>query len=180
MDGIDLITRHMEGQPNKPPLHLWSPKLSGDIDIVIKANGDWFHEGGQIKRQPLVKLFSSILRREDDGDYYLVTPVEKWRITVEDSPFIVIDIDVIHAGKEDQKIVFTNNVDDKFLLSSTYPFVIDSDDLTGEPDPKIKLSYNLTAKLSRNVFYQLVDYGVAEGDSYYVCSDGEKFSLGKI
>lgn len=180
MDGIDLIAQHMADQPDKPPLHMWNPKLSGDIDIVIKANGEWFHEGGEIKRPPLVKLFSSILRRENDDQYYLVTPVEKWRISVEDSAFLITTMDVINVSKDSQQIIFTTNVDDKFLLSTAYPLIIDIDDLTGEPDPKIKLNNNLTAKLSRNVFYQLVDYAVADNESYYVLSDGEQFGLGRV
>ena len=78
-----------------PPLHLWQPALSGDIAIRITAEGDWYHEGGKIERDALVRLFASILRREDDGEYYLVTPGEKWRIVVELHPLMVIDIAVL-------------------------------------------------------------------------------------
>ena len=76
-----------------PPLHLWNPPLSGDISIRINAQGDWYHEGSKIERQSLVNLFASILRREEDGEYYLVTPSEKWRIEVELHPLLIADFD---------------------------------------------------------------------------------------
>ncbi len=74
-----------------PGFDQWNPPLSGDMDLVIKSNGVWLHEGDPIRREPLVRLFSTILRRENDGSYYLVTPVEKWRIKVEKAPFLVVD-----------------------------------------------------------------------------------------
>ena len=73
MSFFEQIQSSLAGQESQPPIHLWHPELSGDIDIIIRANGDWYHEGGLIKRQQLVKLFASILRRESDGEYYLVT-----------------------------------------------------------------------------------------------------------
>ena len=133
MSGLDTIEQHLKGQPKAPPLHLWNPDLCGDIDIVIKANGDWYHNGGLIQRKPLIKLFASILRRESDENYYLVTPVEKWRITVEDAPIIIIDIEVIDAESGNQQILFTTNVDSQWLLSKNHPLIVTTDPVSGEP-----------------------------------------------
>ena len=83
---------------DRPPLHLWHPALSGDIDIRIAADGTWYHEGEPIRRESLVSLFASILRREEDGEYYLVTPAEKWRISVELHPLIVTDVEALEEG----------------------------------------------------------------------------------
>jgi hypothetical protein len=160
IDGLKLIEKHMQGQPSKPPLHLWNPELSGDIDIVIKSNGDWYHDGVKIVREPLVKLFASILRREDDGDYYLLTPVEKWRISVEDAPFMVVDSEVINQGEDDQQIVITTNMDDKFLLGSDFKLIVDENTTTLEPHPIVMLNNNLSAKINRPVFYRLADFAV--------------------
>ncbi|MDH3992645.1 MAG: DUF1285 domain-containing protein, partial [Gammaproteobacteria bacterium] len=93
---LKSLEQNIRGKRNfdKPPLHLWQPPLSGDIDIRIAADGSWYHEGGRVERESLVRLFASILRREDDGEYYLVTPAEKWRIQVELHPLMVTDITV--------------------------------------------------------------------------------------
>ena len=102
---------------------------------MIKANGDWFHDGSLIKRQSLVKLFSTILRREDDGDYYLLTPVEKWRIRVEQTALIIVSMDVVNAGQPDQKIIFTNNVDDQYDLGEKYPLTVSTFENSSEVIP---------------------------------------------
>ncbi|MFA7553575.1 MAG: DUF1285 domain-containing protein [Spongiibacteraceae bacterium] len=177
MDGLKLIEQHMQGQRGKPPLHLWQPELSGDIDIVIKANGDWFHEGEKIQRFRLVKLFASILRKEADNCYYLVTPVEKWRLTVEDCAFVIVDLDILNAGDESQQIIVTSNIDDKFLLGELHPLSVIIDTETEEPDPVVALDNGLSAKLSRSVFYRLADSAVARGDHFSVLSDGCWFQL---
>lgn len=178
-DALALIAKHLEGKPKKPPIHLWHPELSGDIAIVIKANGDWYHEGGLIKRKPLVKLFASILRKEADGEYYLVTPVEKWRIVVEDAPFIILDMDVINPSDPSQQVIFTSNVDDKYLLGKGCKLSVAVDPATGEPNPKLLIENGLSARLSRNVFYRLSDYLVEQEGQLKILSDGGYFELGK-
>ena len=98
-DSLDTLSRQLEAArraPGGPPVEQWDPPLSGEIDIRILADGSWLHEGEPIRREALVRLFASILRREDDGAYYLVTPVEKWRITVELHP-LVVEAAVSHA-----------------------------------------------------------------------------------
>ena len=104
---IEALLRDQRGAP---PIDKWHPELSGDIDIVIKSDGRWIHEGGEIKRHKLVKLFASILRREDDDEYYLVTPVEKWRVTVEDLPLQIIDFEVNDLA-DGRRIAVKTNVD---------------------------------------------------------------------
>ena len=100
---LDSIENQVSGGRNydAPPLHLWHPDLSGDIDIQITADGSWYHEGEKISRQAIVRLFASILRREDDGEYYLVTPGEKWRITVDVHPLLVTDVSWGEATRQE-------------------------------------------------------------------------------
>lgn len=141
---------------DKPPIHLWNPESVTEIDLVIKKNGDWYHEGGLIKRHRLVHLFASVLRLEDDGGYYLVTPVEKCKIVVEDAPFIIILMDV--QGEENaQEIVLTSNMADTVRVSSHNPIRFEIDTESGEPTPYIEVRDGLLGKLNRNVYYQLAD-----------------------
>lgn len=150
--------------PDMPPLHLWDPPLSGDIDIVITADGVWHHEGEVIAREALVRLFASILRREEDGKYYLVTPVEKWRIKVELHPLIVTDIDPVeHDGR--RLLLATLNTGRQSLVK-------DCNDWFMEPSlgnvAAIRLPYGLTALFSRPAWYRLVDLAESRGDGLYV------------
>lgn len=180
MDALQLIEQHLAGQPSRPPLHRWTPELSGEINIVIKANGDWFHDNSRFERRSLVKLFASILRREADDHYYLVTPVEKWRITVEDAPLIIIDANIINAGSEDQQIVLTDNVDNKYLLGSDYRLSVTSDPDSEQPYPQVSLDNGLFAKVNRAVFYRLVDAAEQAEQCLLLQSAGQQFVLGNI
>lgn len=166
----------MAEQPSLPPIERWDPPLSGDIDIVIDRDGNWFHEGGRIERQPLVNLFASILRRESDGDYYLVTPVEKWRLQVEDAPLVAVALECAAPGG-DQRLLFTLNTGWHIPLDGDHPLQVQgSADL---PRPYLALARGLTALLARPVYYELV--GLAEqgagGEGAWVTSYGERFSL---
>ncbi len=178
MDALALIEQHLKGQPAKPPLDSWQPDLSGDIDILIQANGDWIHEGTKIQRLALVKLFASILRRESDDLYYLVTPVEKWRLQVEEAPFTIIDMDVINQDSDRQQIIFTSNVDDKVLLSVDHPLTVELRTTTSEPFPTVALDHGLFAKINRSVFYRLVDCAVERNAVLSVFSENGWFELG--
>lgn len=162
-------------QPSQPPVHLWQPELSGDMDMLIRADGQWVHEGGVIKRDKLVALFASILRREDDGEYYLLTPVEKWRIKVEDAALLVIDMDIV-VEKGDQQLIFTTNVGTRFLLDEDHPLRVLIDD-EGQTSPELVLDNGLHAKLTRAVFYRLVDIAEQKGEDFIVCSAGQEFKL---
>ncbi|MCR8921925.1 DUF1285 domain-containing protein [Dasania sp. GY-MA-18] len=169
------IEAYLKDQPTRPPIEQWQPDLSGDIAIVIKPDGSWWHEGGEIQRQPLLRLFASILRREDDGEYYLITPVEKWRIQVEAQPLIATDYQCI-TEQGQSVFVFTLNTGLKYALSKQYPLQVPSNE-EGEPVPQLLLDRGLSARLSRSCYYRLVDEAQLEGDDAFIESSGERFSL---
>ena len=135
---------------DSPPLHLWQPALSGDIAIRITAEGDWYHEGGKIERAALVRLFASILRREDDGQYYLVTPTEKWRIEVELHPLMVIDINVQEEGGKLVAVLNTGKRVDVDETHRLYP------DAAADDIAVLQLDHGLTAMFNRAAWYRLV------------------------
>lgn len=138
---------------DSPPLHLWHPPLSGDIAIRINAQGEWYHEGGKIKRESLVSLFASILRREEDGEYYLVTPGEKWRIKVDLHPLLVTDIDELDVDGV-QMLEATLNTGRRVIVSEQYPLYLDPG---VENIAALKLANGLTALFTRSAWYRLVN-----------------------
>ena len=140
-----------------PPVHLWNPPFCGDLDMRIARDGTWFYLGTPIGRKPLVKLFSSIIRRDGD-DYFLVTPVEKVGIIVDDAPFVAVDFEVTGTG-QDQVITFVTNVDDHADAGSANPIRVTRDPETGEPAPYILVRTNLEALIDRKSFYRLVELG---------------------
>ena len=139
-----------------PPVDQWNPPFCGDIDMRIARDGTWFYMGTPIGRHALVKLFSTIMRRDGD-DYFLVTPVEKVGITVEDAPFVAIDFDQTADG-----LVFTTNVGDTVLAGADNPIRVVRDAKTGEPSPYVLVRRNLEALIDRKSFYRLVDLGTEE------------------
>lgn len=177
MASLEDIEALLAAQPGKPPVEKWQPPLSGDIDIRIERNGDWYHEGGRIERPALVKLFASILRREADGGYYLVTPVEKWRIQVVDTPLLAVDMEV--AGERAaRRILFRLNTDEQVLLDAAHPLRVDV--VNGEPHPVLHLERGLGALLTRALFYRLVDLAERRGAELGIDCGGSWFSLGSI
>ncbi len=175
MDAFESISEYLQGQPSSPPIQQWHPALSGDIDIVIRRDGRWFHEGGEIKRQALVNLFASILRREDDGCYYLVTPVEKWRVRVEELPLLIVSMELLDAGTAAQQVLFASNVGSRFLLSGQFPLGVEQG--SEGPVPFLQLSNGLKARLERAVYYRLADLLEEREGCYQLLSDGQWFSL---
>jgi len=161
------------------PVHLWNPDFCGDLDMRIARDGTWFYLGTPIGRMPLVKLFSSIIRKDGD-DYFLVTPVEKVGITVDDAPFVAIDFDMEGIG-QDQKISFTTQVDDVAVAGPDNPIRVVRDPETGEPSPYVLIRANLEALIDRKSFYRLVDIGVHskfEGEDWFgVWSGGQFFPI---
>jgi hypothetical protein len=157
--------------------------LTADIDIRIARDGTWYHEGGAIRRKPLVKLFAGILRRSDDGSYILATPVERRRIEVEDAPFVAVEADVVCEGGV-QKVVFRTNVDDRVTADKNHPIRVEIDPGTGEPSPYVLVREGLEALIARPVYYQLVEAGEVEtcggADILVLESCGEKFALGTL
>ncbi len=124
--------------------------------MLIAHDGTWYHEGKPIRRPAMVQLFASILKREDDGDYYLVTPVEKVRIQVEDCPFVANAMDTVGSG-ESQSIVFTTNTGETVAADGDHPIVVEADATTDEPHPTIHVRSGLHALINRPVFYRLVE-----------------------
>jgi hypothetical protein len=151
-----------------PPLHLWHPALNGDIPIRIDAQGTWFHEGGKIEREAMVRLFASILRREDDGEYYLITPVEKWRIQVEGHALLVTDIEVVDVAGVPM-LEATLNTWKQIRISEQHPLFL---------DPKVgdiavlRLPHGLTALFTRTAWYRLVELAKVD-DGFAVLLSGD-------
>ena len=150
----------------------------GDFDFRIARDGTWFYRGSPIGRKPLVRLFSTVLRRENDGSYWLVTPVERGRITVDDAPFVAVEMMVTGTG-QDQKLAFRTNVEDWVTADAEHPIRIEqaADD---QPSPYIRVRGALDALISRPVFYQLVDLAETNGAELGVWSGGSYFPLGQV
>lgn len=161
----------------RPPVERWHPPLSGDIDIRIDRRGDWYHEGGLIRRRALVELFASILRREADGCHYLVTPVEKWRIQVEDAALLAVDVDRVEQA-DASRLLFTLNDGERVSPGLRHPLQVLTDPETGEPRPYLTLDRGLSARLLRPVFYRLVEWGEEREGVWQINSDGHWFVLG--
>jgi len=163
-----------------PPVDQWNPTFCGDIDLVIKRDGTWFHEGTPIGRARLVRLFSTVLKREGD-EYFLVTPVEKMRITVEDVPFIAVLMDVA-TNNSAQRLTFTTNVGDVVVADEDHPLIFRNDLETDQAAPYLHIRAGLEARVSRAVFYDLIalgeTYTVADNNMFGVRSEGQFFSFG--
>ena len=148
-----------------------------DFDIRIAADGNWYHEGGLIGRPALVKLFASVLRREDDGSYWLVTPVERGRIKVDDVPFIIVAAGFEGVG-ESQLITLKSNVGDEIILGDAHGLVMRAAEGGGDARPYVSVRPGLEGRLSRPVFYELAERSVAGPDGRFgVWSAGRFFAL---
>ncbi|MCG7521137.1 DUF1285 domain-containing protein [Ruegeria sp. Ofav3-42] len=158
-----------------PPVHLWNPPFCGDLDIKIAKDGTWTYLGSPINRFELVKLFSSILKKED-GKYYLVTPVEKVGITVEDAPFIAVDFDANGEGQA-QTLTFTTHVGDTAIAGPDHLIRIVIDPETDEPSLYVLVRANLEARIDRKSFYRLVDIATHKDGWFGVWSSGQFFPL---
>jgi uncharacterized protein len=154
-----------------PLLHLWNPGFCGDIDMRIRRDGSWDYMGTPITRQRMVKLFSTILRRDGD-DYFLVTPVEKVGITVDDAPFVAVEMSF-----EDNHIIFRTNLDDYVRVDKDHPIHVTINDETGEPSPYVRVRGALDALLSRSVYYELAEHAKQVDGRYSVTSGNEFFNL---
>ena len=158
-----------------PPVHLWNPPFCGDIDMRVARDGTWFYQGTQITRPSLVKLFSSIIKREAEN-YYLVTPVEKVGITVDDAPFVAIDFEATGEGNA-QVLQFETQVGDCLVASDDLPIRVARNPETGEPSPYVRVRDNLEALIDRKSFYRLVDLGVEHDGWFGVWSSGAFFGI---
>lgn len=141
------------------PVHLWNPPLCGELDMRIARDGTWYHEGRPIRRHRLARLFASILRLEEDGRYVLVTPVERWLIRVEATPFVVVSAEVEGQG-DAQRIRLTTNMDERFWLDASHPLQMLPLGDEGALQPVVTVRDGLQALLHRNVYYQLAELSV--------------------
>ena len=179
----DVIARFggEEALRKKPPVHLWNPPFCGQIDMRIARNGSWHYMGSPIPRPAMVKLFASILRREADDSYVLVTPAEKCGIRVDDAPFVAVEATVAGEGAT-RLIAFRTNVDDVVPLDAGHPLRVKVNPATGEPSPYILVRDRLEALIGRSVYYELVNMAEEmklDGRQVLaVRSAGQWFSLG--
>jgi hypothetical protein len=181
--GLEGVVAAASATPGKglPPVHLWHPAHCGDIDIVIRSNGLWFHEGTPIGREALVRLFSTVLRKDPDG-FHLVTPAEKLRIEVEDAPFIAIRVDRVEDDRGRPRLRFVTNVGDVVDAGPENPIRVEADGADGEPRPYVHVRRGLEALIARPVFYELADMAVEHdfpgGPMMALESDGAWFAIG--
>ena len=171
------INQHLTGEEKSvPPVEQWDPEYCGELDLHIKANGEWWYQGTPIKRLRLVKLFASVLKKVDD-EYFLVTPVEKIKITVEDAPFLITrwewQDDIAHST-----MLLATNLGDEFALSSKHPMRVDE-----QGSVYVTVRRNLEAKVHRNAYYQLIEESrqATQGGevTLQLESDGEQFTIGR-
>lgn len=153
----------------------WQPPLSGDIDIVIKKDGQWIHEGKPFLRRDLVDLFASLIKREDQ-DYFLVTPHEKWRITVEDVPFLVDDFDVQGGRSHMQSIILKTATGEVIWLDEAHPLEMRRHS-SRDVRPYVHIRQNLFALMARNVYYGLAEYAEENAGKLSILSCGSWFVL---
>lgn len=174
--GLEAVAEAAKQAPGRglPPVHLWNPAHCGDIDILIRADGVWMHEGSPIGREALVRLFSTVLRKDPDG-YHLVTPVEKMRIEVEDLPFRAVAMQ-----RHGDDLVFTTDVGDQVRAGADDPIVVETDAMTGEPAPRVHVRRGLWARIVRPVFYDLVEMAEEVDGRLVVRSGGQAFDLGAL
>ncbi|MEZ5676197.1 MAG: DUF1285 domain-containing protein [Thalassovita sp.] len=175
-DGIAAAARAAAKGKGLPPVHKWNPPFCGDLDIRIARDGMWYYLGTPFGRPELVRLFSTILRKDGD-EYFLVTPVEKVRIQVEDAPFLAVDFDVTGTGP-DQSLTFHTSVGDQTTAGTNAPIRVVRDPETGEPSPYVLVRANLEALIDRKSFYRLVEIGAhhdVDGQSWFGLWSGGQF-----
>lgn len=163
------------GTKGLPPVHKWNPAFCGDLDMRITRDGTWLYLGTPIGRPELVRLFSTILKREGDS-YFLVTPAEKVGITVDDAPFVAVDFEAGGEGKM-QNLLFETNVGDKVLAGPENPIRVERDAQTGEPSPYVMVRDGLEALIDRKSFYRLVEIGAQHDGWFGLWSGGAFFRI---
>ena len=171
----------LETAEKTPPVEEWNPPYHGELAIHIDREGRWYYQGSPMTRDALVRLFASILKREEDGAYYLVTPVEKFRITVDDVPFVAHSAE--EEGKGDAQIIWLRtNAGDTLALGERHPLIMREGGEAGEQVPYVVVRRNLLARVERNAFYHLVELAqekTINGTFHLgISSQGQFFSLG--
>jgi uncharacterized protein len=177
--GLESLLK-AQADASVPPVETWDPPYRGDIGMAIDGHGIWFYQGSPIRRQPLIKLFSRVLRRDDDGSHYLVTPVEKVDVAVADAPFLAVEMEVEGEG-ETQSLIFRTNVDDIVHCGPDHPLRFEDVDGSGGLKPYLLVRGRLEALVTRAVSYDLIElaeYRIFEGrEQLGIWSGGAFFEL---
>jgi hypothetical protein len=183
MTGLEELLENARGQ-GAAPVERWNPPYCGDIGLEIRRDGTWLYQGSPILRPALVKLFASVLRRDADGRHYLVTPVEKVDVAVEDAPFLAVEMEVRGTG-DAQRLVLRTNVDDVVVCDAEHPLRFASVGPEGGLKPYLTVRGRLEALLSRTLYYDLVEIAVTEmrggaavlgawsGGAFFPLTDGQ-------
>ena len=181
--GLEAIAAGLPREKGLPPVERWNPPFCGDIDMRIAQDGTWFYQKTPIGRLPLVKLFASVLKKEGDK-YFLVTPVEKVGLKVDDVPFLAVEMS---AGRDDQgrqMLTFRTNVDDAVTAGPGHALRFEPE-VTGGLRPYLHVRRDLWAKVTRTIFYDLVAlgeerdvggrrmFGVASGDAFFPMAEAD-------
>ena len=166
------------GGKGLPPVHLWNPAFCGDIDMRISQDGTWFYMNSPIGRKPLVRLFSTLLRHDEDGKFYLITPVEKVGIRVDDAPFVAVAMEVEGEGCS-QVLRFRTHCEDEVTVDAGHPLRFAKEPGTDGLKPYVLVRGRLEALVNRAIFYDLVARGVAEGEWFGVWSSGVFWPMAK-
>lgn len=173
----DLMNALADTSDGERPVERWNPDYCGEMDLIIKSDGSWWHEGSRITRRGMVELFASVLRKDADGRTYLVTPVEKLGVQVERAPFLAVRVDATGKG-EAQRLFFKTNLDETVEAGPDNPVRVETDSKTMEPDPYVTVRGRLEAAINRAVFYDLVELAVERDDVLGVWAGGAFFPLG--
>ncbi len=176
--GLEALLKEQAGD-RLPPVERWNPPYCGDIGMRIRNDGVWFYQGSPIGRKPLVKLFSRVLRKDDDGRHYLVTPVEKVDVAVDDAPFLAVEMEVSGTG-EDQVLTFRTNVDDVVRCGPDHGLRFVEEPPDGGLKPYLRIRGRLEALVTRALYYDLVELAVPTEDAtdmLVVWSSGVSFPV---
>ncbi|MCO4322098.1 DUF1285 domain-containing protein [Aliidiomarina quisquiliarum] len=169
---LEELQRQLERQ-HRAPTERWNPAYCGDLDLIIKASGEWHYHGSPILRLPLVKLFASVLVHENN-EYFLVTPAEKIRIQVEDLPFLITQWQYIDSA-DGPILQVETNIGERYLIGPQYPVVLNNG------TPAVKIRDGLLARVHRNVYYQWAEqlqrHNEHEQPGYYLISGGCRFFI---
>jgi hypothetical protein len=181
MQSLIQAAEAASGANGYPPVERWEPAYCGEMDMVIRRDGSWHHEGTRIGRERMVRLFARILRKDEDGETYLVTPVEKIRIQVEAAPFLAVAVERAGEG-QDQTLAFRTNLDDAVIAGTDHPIRVETGP-DGAPDPYVLIRGRLEALITRAAFYDLAAFAVPGQDEngnpvMGVWSRGVFFALG--
>lgn len=170
---LGALARLLEAEAGRgrPPVERWNPPYCGDIGMAIRRDGVWTYRGSPIARMPLVKLFASVMRRDPDGRHYLVTPVEKVDVAVEDAPFLAVEMEVDGAGR-DQRLIFRTNVDDIVACGPDHPIRFEHERENGGLKPYVTVRGGLEALVTRALCYDLLELAIEDG-----ASDGARMGL---